>query len=437
MMGDLGMHTDQYELTMLEAALQSGLAHQRVVFEVFSRSLRGYRYGVVAGTERALDAIQNFHIEDDDLKWLVDGGIIKTQTAKWLESYHFHGRVSAYREGELYFPYSPILTVEGTFAEAVLLETVVLSMMNFDTSVAGLAARIRAAAGEGKTLIEMASRRTHEEAAVSVARSAYLAGFDATSNLLAGRRYGIPTTGTSAHAFTMGHVSEEEAFRAQVAALGVGTTLLVDTYDVELGIEHAAAAGGFGLGAIRIDSGDLDAQARTARRELDALGCSSAKIVLSGDLDEFQIASMMERGTPAQVFGVGTRLVTGAMSPGMVYKLVAVERDGVMTPVSKRSQGKATVGGRKTAFRTYRRGRIATEVLSLNDGSELGEELQVVMLDDGQRLFQATLNESRQLLRERVKTLPDEAFELDNYIPVLEATMFNREMARNALQVAA
>jgi nicotinate phosphoribosyltransferase len=436
-MSNLGMHTDQYELTMLEAAMQSGLAEQRTVFEVFSRSLRGYRYGVVAGTERALDAIQNFHIEDNDLKWLVDCKIIKMATAKWLESYRFHGRVSGYREGDLYFPYSPIFTVEGTFAEAVLLETVVLSMMNFDTSVAGLAARVRAAAGEGKTLIEMASRRTHEEAAISVARSAYLAGFDATSNLLAGQRYGIPTTGTSAHAFTMGHTSEDEAFKVQVAALGKGTTLLVDTYDVELGIEHAVAAAGSELGAIRIDSGDLETQARRARRELDALGCIDTKIVLSGDLDEFRIAAMVEHGTPAQVFGVGTRLVTGAMSPGMVYKLVAVEHGGEMIPVSKNSQGKATVGGRKAAFRTYRRGRIATEVLSLNPDSELGEELQVVMLDDGQRVFQATLNESRQLLRERVGTLPSEAFELDNYIPVIEAKMFDHNMARNALQVAA
>lgn len=434
-MSDLGMHTDQYELTMLEAALASGLGAKKVVFEVFGRSLRGYRYGVVAGTARMLEAIQNFRIDDNDLRWLVDSRIINANTARWLEAYRFTGTVRGYREGELYFPYSPILTIEGSFAEAVVLETLVLSIMNFDTAVAGLSARIRVAAGGDKTLIEMASRRTHEEAAIALARAAYLAGFDATSNLWAGRKYGIPTTGTSAHAFTMGYNSEEEAFAAQVAALGCGTTLLVDTYDVPVGIERAAAAGGFGLGAIRIDSGDLETQARMARRELDALGCIETKIVLSGDLDEFKIAAMVAHDTPAQVMGVGTRLVTGAMSPGLVYKLVAVERDGSMMPVSKSSQGKATVGGAKTAFRTYQRGKMATEVLSLNHRSDLGESLQVDLLAEGTGLAQFTLADSRQWLRSRLETLPMEAFELDNYLPLLEAKIFDNGMVRNGLEV--
>ena len=434
---EVGMHTDQYELTMLEAARHSGLADQKTVFEVFSRSLRGYRYGVVAGTARVIEVIQNFRFDDEDLRWLVANGIIKMDTAKWLEKYEFHGRVSGYREGEIYFPYSPILTVEGTFAEAVLLETTILSMLNFDTSVAGLASRIRQAAGADKTLIEMASRRVHEEAALSVARAAYLSGFDATSNLLAGKRYGIPTTGTAAHAFTMGHETEEQAFRAQIETLGQNTTLLVDTYDIELGIEHAVTAAGFDLGAIRIDSGDLEEEAHRARRELDAMGCTSTKIVLSGDLDEFRIASLVTGDTPAQIFGVGTRLVTGAMSPGMVYKLVAVDRNGTMIPVCKKSASKATIGGLKTAFRTYRRGHIAQEWLSVGEKSDLGERLQVPMLENGCALNPQSLDESREWLRGRLRTLPPEAFELDNFTSLLEAKLFDQALPHDDLRVAA
>src|SRR5207302_903007 len=215
------------------AARASGAADRRCVFEVFARSLPGRRrYGVVAGLGRLLDLIPDFRFDAAAIEFLAGTHVVDDATANWLSSYRFSGAVSAYREGEVYVPGSPVLVVEGTFAECVVLETLVLSVLNHDTAVATAAARIVCAAA-GRPCIEMGSRRTHEQAAVAAARAAYLAGFASTSNLAAGARYGVPTTGTAAHAFTLVHPDEPSAFRAQVGALGVGTTLLVDTYDVE------------------------------------------------------------------------------------------------------------------------------------------------------------------------------------------------------------
>jgi nicotinate phosphoribosyltransferase len=347
--------TDRYELTMLAAALADGTAMRGCTFEVFARRLPdGRRYGVVAGTARVLDAITRFRFADAELDAL--SSVLDRGTLDWLADYRFTGEVDGYPEGELYFPGSPVLTVTGTFAEAVVLETVVLSILNHDCAIASAAARMVTAAG-GRPLIEMGSRRTHEEAAVAAARAAYLAGFASTSNLEAGRRYGVPTTGTAAHAFVLLHDGanggaggEERAFASQVAALGSKTTLLVDTYDIRTGIERAVRIAGAELGAIRIDSGDLGEWARQAREQLDGLGARATRIVLSGDLDEYAIAAL--RAEPVDAYGVGTALVTGSGAPtaGMVYKLVEV--DG--RPVAKRSSAKESRGGRKSALRRHK-----------------------------------------------------------------------------------
>jgi nicotinate phosphoribosyltransferase len=328
--------TDKYELTMLAAALHDGTARRRTTFELFARRLpEGRRYGVVAGTERFVESLSQFTFDDDALGMLAE--FLDPATLAYLANYRFGGDVDGYPEGELYFPGSPVLSVHGTFAECVLLETLALSIFNHDSAIASAAARMVSAA-EGRTLIEMGSRRTHEDAAVDCARAAYLAGFTGTSNLAAQRRYGVPALGTSAHAFTLLHTTEDgpdelAAFRSQVAALGVGTTLLVDTYDITAGVANAVAAAGPDLGAVRIDSGDLGVLVRQVREQLDDLGATRTKIVVSSDLDEFAIASL--RAEPVDSFGVGTSLVTGSGAPtaGMVYKLVEV--DGV--PVSKRS----------------------------------------------------------------------------------------------------
>jgi nicotinate phosphoribosyltransferase len=342
--------TDHYELTMLQAALRSGTAHRRSVFELFPRRLpEGRRYGVVAGVGRALDAIESFAFDPASLA--VVESVVDGPTLEWLASYRFSGDVWGYAEGEAYFPHSPLLVVESTFAEAVLLETVLLSIYNHDSAIASAASRMTLAAGD-RPCIEMGSRRTHEEAAVAAARAAYVAGFATSSNLAARQRYGVPTAGTSAHSFTLLHDSESEAFRAQVDSLGSGTTLLVDTYDVVEAVRAAVEIAGTALGAVRLDSGDLAVQAVEVRKLLDSLGATSTRIIVTSDLDEFSIAALA--AAPVDAYGVGTQLVTGSGHPtcGFVYKLVARSDDsGGMVSVAKRSLDKVSVGGRKYALR--------------------------------------------------------------------------------------
>ncbi|MGH3328365.1 MAG: nicotinate phosphoribosyltransferase, partial [Streptomycetales bacterium] len=356
--------TDHYELTMLEAALRSGVARRRAVFEVFARGLpEGRRYGVLAGTGRLLDAIEAFRFTAEQLGYLERAGVVDGPTLEWLAAYRFTGDVWGYGEGECYLPGSPLLVVESTFAEAVLLETLVLSILNHDSAIAAAASRMIAAAGD-RPCIEMGSRRTHEESAVAAARAAYLAGFASTSNLEAGRRYGLRTTGTSAHAFTLVHDTEQEAFRAQVEALGSGTTLLVDTFDVREAVAAGVELAGPELGAVRLDSGDLLALARQVRRQLDDLGAAKTRIVVTSDLDEYAIAALA--AAPVDGYGVGTALVTGSGYPtaALVYKLVARAAgegpDAPLVPMEKRSPGKPGRGGRKLALRRRGRDGIAT-----------------------------------------------------------------------------
>ncbi|MEU1294890.1 nicotinate phosphoribosyltransferase [Streptomyces sp. NPDC005840] len=350
------LFTDQYELTMLQAALRAGTAERRSVFEVFTRRLpEGRRYGVLAGTGRVLDAVENFRFDPDVIGFLRERGIVDEPTLEWLASYRFGGDIWGYPEGEVYFPGSPVLRVEGSFAECVLLETVILSILNHDSAIAAAASRMSSAAG-GRPLIEMGARRAHELAAVAAARAAYVGGFATTSDLAAGFRYGIPTVGTSAHAFTLLHDHERDAFRAQVDSLGRGTTLLVDTYDVAEAVRTAVEVAGPELGAVRIDSGDLLLVAHRVRQQLDDLGATGTRIVVTSDLDEYAIASLA--AAPVDAYGVGTQLVTGSGHPtcSMVYKLVAraesADPRAPLVPVAKRSTGgKTSMGGRKWAAR--------------------------------------------------------------------------------------
>jgi nicotinate phosphoribosyltransferase len=407
--------TDRYELTMVAAALADGTADRDCVFEVFARRLpHGRRYGVLAGTGRLLEALPHFRFTDDDLAALQEQGLTDPRLLDWLAGFRFTGDVDGYAEGELFFPGSPVLTVRAPFAEGVLLETLVLSVLNHDSAIASAAARMVAAACE-RPCIEMGSRRTHEDAAVAAARAAHLVGFTATSNLEAGHRYGVPTTGTSAHAFTLLHNDEASAFRAQVAALGVGTTLLVDTYDVDQGIRTAVEVAGPELGAIRLDSGDLPTLATHARELLDSLGATGTRIIVTSDLDEFAISGLM--AAPVDGYGVGTSLVTGSGAPtaGMVYKLV--ERDGV--PVAKRSEGKNSVGGRKSAVRRHDASGTATaevvtsEPVLARDGDR---SLLVELVRGGEICSPATPREALVAARahhERARAaMPAEAFAL-------------------------
>ncbi|WP_158846507.1 nicotinate phosphoribosyltransferase [Saccharothrix deserti] len=418
------LFTDHYELTMLAAALRDGTADRPCVFEVFARRLpEGRRYGVVAGTGRLLDAIADFTFSESDLELLERTNVVDQATLSWLADYSFTGDVDGYPEGELYFPGSPILSVRAPFAVGVVLETLVLSILNHDSAIASAAARMVGAAN-GRRMIEMGSRRTHEEAAVAAARAAYLAGFTATSNLEAARRHGIPTAGTCAHAFTLLHDSEEEAFRSQVDALGPETTLLVDTYDITNGIKTAVQVAGPSLGAVRIDSGDLGVLARQARDQLDSLGARNTRIVVSGDLDEYSIA--MLRAEPVDAYGVGTSLVTGSGAPtaGMVYKLVEV--DG--RPVEKRSSHKESRGGRKNALRRHKETGTALEEVVFRHSSEPSSGthdrlLAVPLIRAGQPVDGLdTLMESRERLRAALVTVPWEGLKLSRGEPAIPTT---------------
>src|SRR5215212_6824226 len=385
---------------MLDAALRDGSAHRQTTFELFARRLPdGRRYGVVAGTARFVEALAQFRFDDSALASLE---FLDRETLAYLADYRFRGDVDGYAEGELYFPGSPVLSVHGTFGECVVLETLALSIFNHDTAIASAAARM-ACAAEDRPLIEMGSRRTHEQAAVDAARAAYIAGFTASSNLEAQRRYGVPALGTSAHAFTLLHTTpdgpdEKSAFRAQVDALGAGTTLLVDTYDITQGVANAIEVAGTELGAVRIDSGDLGVMARQVREQLDGLGATKTRIVVSGDLDEYAIAAL--RAEPVDIYGVGTSVVTGSGAPtaSMVYKLVEV--DGM--PVEKRSSHKESHGGRKQALRLAKdTGTIVEEIVhpfgKPPSQSEFAERpLTVELVRDGESVADLGIDAARE-----------------------------------------
>ncbi|TWP35704.1 nicotinate phosphoribosyltransferase [Leekyejoonella antrihumi] len=437
--GSTALLTDHYELTMLEAALRSGAAHRRSVFEVFARRLpNGRRYGVVAGTGRFLDALECFRFTPADLDRLRSRGIFDADTLEWLAAYRFSGDIWGYAEGDAYFPGSPLLVVESTFAEGVILETLALSILNHDSAIAAAASRMTAAA-DGRPCIEMGSRRTHEQAAVAAARAAYLAGFDATSNLEAGRSFGVPTAGTAAHAFTLLHDTEREAFQAQVDCLGSGTTLLVDTYDVPQAVELAVDVAGTELGAVRLDSGDLLQQAREVRDQLDALGATQTRIVVTSDLDEYAIAAL--QAGPVDSYGVGTSLVTGSGAPtaGLVYKLVARENgSGELIGVAKKSQDKLSVGGRKYALRRLGADDVAdAELIGIGEPPEVGRvsagvrtsarDLLVPLVRRGEVVWTGTLGDARARHAASMAELPVQAAQLSRGEPVISTIYQGRQ----------
>ncbi|MEU8650433.1 nicotinate phosphoribosyltransferase [Streptomyces sp. NPDC048737] len=421
------LFTDQYELTMLQAALEAGTAERRSVFEVFTRRLpEGRRYGVVAGTGRVLDAVENFRFDAGVLGFLRERKIVDEATLEWLASYRFSGDVWGYPEGEVYFPGSPVMRVEGSFAECVLLETVILSVLNHDSAIAAAASRMSSAAGR-RPLIEMGARRTHELAAVAASRAAYVGGFATTSDLAAGFRYGIPTVGTSAHAFTLLHDTERDAFRAQVESLGRGTTLLVDTYDVTEAVRAAVEVAGPELGAVRIDSGDLLLVAHRVRQQLDELGATGTKIIVTSDLDEYAIASLA--AAPVDAYGVGTQLVTGSGHPtcSMVYKLVAraesADPRAPLVPVAKKSSGgKTSIGGRKWAARRPDADGVAeAEVVGTGQvPAELADhQLQVELVKGGEVVAREPLDVVRDRHAAARAGLPLSATQLSRGEPVL------------------
>jgi nicotinate phosphoribosyltransferase len=427
----VGLLTDRYELTMLSSFVEDGSVHRQSVFECFARRLpSGRRYGVVAGLGRLVDLLDGLRFAPSEVDWLRRTGVVTPATADYLSEFRLGCDIEAYREGEPYFPGSPVLTVRGELGQALILETLVLSVLNHDSAIASAASRM-AVAAQGRPLIEMGSRRTHERAAVATARAAYLAGFEATSNLAAGLTYGIPTVGTAAHAFTLAHRTEKEAFASQVAAHGPGTTLLVDTYDVEIGIRTAVEVAGSELGAIRIDSGDLAEECRMARALLDSLGATSTRITVTSDLDEYLIAALAD--APVDAYGVGSRVATGSGHPtaGMVYKLVAVAdndgADAALRPVAKTAVAKMNLGGRKAAYRELGPdGRACREVVTV-DGTGAPRpgvswrSLQVEVMRGGAIVHRPGLAEVRSHHTTTRAELPVSALEIAHGDPALSA----------------
>jgi len=415
----VALQTDHYELTMVASVLDSGIAERQAVFEAFTRGLPdGRAYGVVVGIERLVEQIEAFRFDEAVIEHLIETSVVEPGAmVDWLRDFRFGGDVTGYAEGDLFFPYSPIVTVEGTFAECVVLETMVLSVLNHDCAIASAAARAHDAAN-GRFLIEGGSRRIDPDAAVAAARAAHIGGFDTTSNLEAGRRHGIPTGGTTAHSFVLAHGSEHEAFRAQRDTLGVDSTFLVDTFDVLQGIRTAVEVVGSDIGGVRIDSGNLLADSIRARALLDHLGAAGCRIVVSGDLDEFRIAELESAKAPVDAYLVGTSLVTGSGHPtaSVVYKLVAIaDEPGPKAPlraVGKLSPGKRTIGGRKEVHRTVdEQGYWAAEVLSVLPiaGSDDSYDPRVQLITGGQRVRDGDVTRARaRCLALRQKLRPED-----------------------------
>ena len=385
--------TDHYELTMVRAALRGGTADRRCVFELFARRLpEGRRYGVVAGVGRALRALRHFRFDEEALAFLRDRGVVDQVMSGWLADYRFSGDIWGYPEGEVYFPGSPIVIVESTFGEAVVLETLLLSIYNHDSAIASAASRMTAMAGD-RPIIEMGSRRTHELAAVAAARAAYVAGFASTSNLEAGRRYGVPTRGTAAHSFTLLHTSEREAFAAQIAELGAETTLLVDTYDVFEAVKTGVELTRGQLGAVRLDSGDLGLLATQVRELLDSLGAtgprsSSLAISTNSCLPHCRVRPSTDMAS-APLWLPAAAIPPANSSTSWWLGAESDDAGAPMLAVAKKSVDKISVGGRKyAAAATVRKGTAVTEVVGVGTppGGDSNDRALLVQLVDGGKI---------------------------------------------------
>lgn len=351
------LFTDLYELTMAQAYWQAGVTRP-ARFSMFVRRMPAERgYLVFAGLDDMLAALESLRFSPDEIGYLRSLNLFREDFLDWLAQLRFSGSVRAMREATPFFPNEPVLEVSAPVIEAQIAETLLLNLFNTQTMLATKAARVVGAA-EGRQVVDFAARRTHgEDAALAFARSAYIAGFAGTSNVLAGRRYGLPLFGTMAHSFITSFEREQDAFEAYARAFPDSSTFLVDTYDTLEGIRNAIAVakrmaeGGHALRAARLDSGDLLALSRQARAMLDAADLPDAQVFASGGLDEYEVQRLVREGAPIDGFGVGTMVGASADYPWLdcVYK--QVEYDG--RPALKLSKDKQTLPGAKQVWRRY------------------------------------------------------------------------------------
>lgn len=411
--------TDLYQLTMVTAYHELGM-EQEAVFEFFVRKMPPQRgFLVTAGLEQVLDYLEALRFDEDDLRWLEQSGRFKAQALRRLAAMRFTGDVDAMPEGSVFFADEPVLRVVAPLPEAQLVESRLINLLHFQTMIASKAARCRLAAGP-RGLADFGMRRAHgAEAALLAARACYVAGFDSTATVEAGRQFGIPITGTMAHSFVQAHDDETGAFRDFARVHPHGLTLLIDTYDTVRAARHVTGLvrEGLPVEAVRLDSGDLAALAHAVRGVLDSAGCARVRIVASGNLDEFEIERLQSTSAPIDAFGVGTRLDTSVDAPYLdcVYKL----QEYAGRPRRKRSSGKATWPGRKQVFRqSSGDGRLQADVIGLADEGLPGRPLLEPCMRAGRRLSRPALGEIRARARRELDTLPDRCRRIDSPEPL-------------------
>lgn len=351
-----GLLTDVYELTMAAGYYEAGKVQHKATFELSIRRLpAGRNFVIAAGLPQAIDYLLNLGFSGEELDYLRSLPAFAGASDgffDYLRAFRFTGDVFAVPEGTPLFAGEPMMTVRAPIIEAQIPETYLLSTLTFQTLIATKATRMATAAA-GRAVVEFGTRRAHTpEAGVLAGRAAYLGGCVGTSNTLTGFRYGVPVYGTAAHSWVMSFCSETESFRQLQRMLGPSTVHLVDTYDSIEGIKKAAALGK-PLWGIRLDSGDFLELSRSARAILDQAGLQDARIMLSGDLDEYRIRGLVRAGAPVDAFGVGTQLATSADAPhmGTIYKLVELDISGIKRFTAKMSEDKTTLPGAKQIFR--------------------------------------------------------------------------------------
>jgi nicotinate phosphoribosyltransferase len=418
---DLSLATDLYQLTMA-AVYHLRAPGRRGSFELFVRRLPAHRnFLVFAGLEQGLAALKRLRFTPDQIDYLRSLDPFRDIEPSFFDAlldFRFRARVTAMPEGTVFFPSEPVMRVTGDLLEAQLVETLLLSTINFQTTIASKAARVRLAAGEDIALAEFGGRRAHgPQAATWAARAAWLAGFDSTSNVLAGYRLGIPVVGTMAHSYVLSFGSEREAFEQYVQTYPRHTTFLVDTYDTLSGVRTAIDLN-VPFDAVRLDSGDIGGLARETRALLDRTGHEQVRILASGDMNEARIARLRDEGAPVDAYGVGTQLVTSADAPytGGIYKLVDVELDDEVVPRQKLSTGKRTWPGKKQVYRRLQQGRFGGDRLAPFHGSEPQSEehpLLEPVMDKGRILIEPSLAQARGRCLEQLGALPDRLRELE------------------------
>lgn len=403
--------TDLYQLTMLQGYFERGM-NQTAAFEFFVRKLRpGRGFLMAAGLEQVLDFVEQARFSGKELDWLRGTGKFSDAFIEWLASWSFEGDIDALPEGTICFPDGPLLRVVAPLPQAQLIESRLINLLHFQTLIASKAARSVLMA-PGKLLVDFGLRRAHgAEAGLLAARAAYLAGYSGTATLLAGQRFGIPVFGTMAHSFVQAHEDEADAFRSFAHAQPDNVVLLIDTYDTEAAARKLVALApelqneGIRIKGVRLDSGDLGDLARKVRRILDEGGLHAATIFASGDLDEYRMRELLAQGAPIDGFGVGTRLDTSADQPYLdcAYKL----EEYAGKPRRKRSVGKATWPGRKQVWRRHdAAGRMAGDVVSVENDPQTGEPLLVPVMRGGRRLALPTLEQAREHAAENLRRLP-------------------------------